>query len=413
MELENLIPTNITEKSSIIKVIGVGGGGCNAVTQMYRQGIQDVDFIICNTDAQPLQQSPVPNKIQLGNLLTRGLGAGCDPERGRQAACESIEEIKQMIGEDTQMVFITAGLGGGTGTGAAPIIANITKSEMNLLTIGVVTLPFKDEGTEFYRRALAGLKELSAQVDSLLVVDNQKLYDIYADLQLSDAFPKVDDVLNTAVKGIAEIITGQGFINVDFADVRMVMKDSGIALLGIGEASGPNRAEEAVRNAFESPLLNDYNLRTATNALVNITSSTGREDAMTMAELSQIMAYIQNYTGPTDKFKRGVVYDNSLPEGSIRITVVATGIDMNLMPQPQPTVSRREDITVVTLHENEPADDGSISLPLSYEPGEFQQEDTPDYDLIPVYTEDIRIADYEREPALTRLKRLIEERNKA
>ncbi|MBR5250054.1 MAG: cell division protein FtsZ [Bacteroidales bacterium] len=411
MEEEYLIPTNINKKNTWIKVIGVGGGGCNAVTQMYRQGIQNVDFIICNTDAQTLNESPVPIKVQLGNILTRGLGAGCDPERGKMAAIESIEEIKRSIGAGTEMVFITAGLGGGTGTGAAPVIADITKNELGLLTIGVVTLPFKDEGMEFYRRAMNGLKEISSKVDSLLVIDNQKLYEIYADLNVADAFPKVDEVLNTAVKGIAEIITSKGFINVDLADVKMVTKDSGIALLGIGTASGEDRAKEAVRLAFESPLLNEYNLRTATNALVNISCNKNSEHNLTMAELEQIMAHIQDYTGPTEKFKRGVVYDDTLENDTIRITVVVTGIDMTITPQPQPTQVYRDDTTIVTLSEREDENDGSITLPLSYEPGNFQQDEDPHYDLITVYDGSLSIMEYEKEPALTRLKKKIEAKN--
>ncbi len=411
MEDEYLIPTNINKKSAWIKVIGVGGGGCNAVTQMHRQGIQDVDFIICNTDAQTLNDSPVPIKVQLGNVLTRGLGAGCDPERGKMAARESIEDIKQAIGSGTEMVFITAGLGGGTGTGAAPVIADIAKNELGLLTIGVVTLPFKDEGMEFYRRAMNGLKDIASKVDSLLVIDNQKLYEIYADLNVDDAFPKVDEVLNTAVKGIAEIITSKGFINVDLADVKMVTKDSGIALLGIGIASGEDRAKEAVRLAFESPLLNEYNLRTATNALVNISYNKNSERNLTMAELEQIMAHIQDYTGPTEKFKRGVVYDDTLPKDSIRITVVVTGIDMVITPQPQPMQAKRDNVTVVTLSEREEDEDGSIPLALSYEPGNFQQDEDPYYDLITVYDGSMSMLEYEKEPALTRLRKRIEAQN--
>ena len=409
--IDDLIPTNISRKSSLIKVIGVGGGGCNAVNQMYKQGIKDVDFIVCNTDAQTLRDSPVPMKVQLGNVLTRGLGAGCDPERGKMAAIESMDDIKAAIGTGTEMVFITAGLGGGTGTGAAPIIADITKNEMGLLTIAVVTLPFKDEGLEFYRRAMNGLKDISSKVDSLLVIDNQKLYEIYADMNVDDAFPKVDEILNTAVKGIVEIITSRGFINVDLADVKMATKDSGIALLGIGIASGEDRAKEAVRLALESPLLNEYNIRSATNALVNISYNNKSDNNLKMSELEQILATIREYTGPTEKFKRGVVHDDTLPEDAIRVTVVVTGIDMIISPQPEPHKQHRDDTTIVTLTEREDFEDGSIPLQLSYEPGNFQQDEDPHYDLITIYDGSISIQELEKEPALTRLKRRIKEQN--
>ena len=235
--MEEYLPVNWEDSRSIIKVIGVGGGGGNAVNQMFRQGIKDVDFTICNTDTQALQASPIPEKLQLGNVLTRGLGAGCNPEQGRKAALESIERIKESLGGATEMVFITAGMGCGTGTGAAPVIAKVAR-ELNLLTVGLVTLPFRDEGSEFLKRAVLGIKELEKHVDSLLIIDNQKLYKIFGELSIFDAFPKADAVLSTAVKGIAEIITRPGFINVDFADVRMVMQNSGMAIMGTGTGLG-------------------------------------------------------------------------------------------------------------------------------------------------------------------------------
>ncbi len=328
--MKEYLPVDWETNRSIIKVIGVGGGVGNAVNQMFRQGIQNVDFMVCNTDTQALFTSPVTEKLQLGNVLTRGLGAGCDPERGRMAAEETIEKIREMLQGTTEMVFITAGMGGGTGTGAAPVIAKVAK-ELGLLTVGVVTLPFRDEGSEFLKRAVLGIRELEKHVDSLLIIDNQKLYNIFGDLTIFDAFPKADSVLSTAVKGIAEIITRPGFINVDFADVRMVMKNSGMALMGSGTASGENRAIRSVEAAFSSPLLNDFDLTTAKNVLVNITSS--KDHGLTMAELSQIMDYIKEFTGNNpETFKRGVVCDPSM-EDSISITVVATGFDMNSLPQ--------------------------------------------------------------------------------
>ncbi len=328
--MKEYLPVDWEVNNSLIKVIGVGGGGCNAVNEMFRQGIRNVDFMICNTDTQVLAISPVPEKLQLGNVVTRGLGAGCNPEQGKKAAQESIELIREKLSGPTEMVFITAGMGGGTGTGASPVIAKLAK-DMGLLTVAVVTLPFRDEGSEFLKRAIIGIRELEKCVDSLLVIDNQKLYKIFGDLTIFDAFPKADAILSTAVKGIAEIITRPGFINVDFADVRMVMHNSGMALMGSGSAKGENRAIEAVEQAFSSPLLNDFDLTTAKSVLVNITS--GREMGLTMAELSQIMDYIKSYTGNNpENFKRGVVCDESAGD-SISVTVVATGFDMDSLPQ--------------------------------------------------------------------------------
>lgn len=328
--MEDYLPTDWETRKSIIKVIGVGGGGGNAVNQMHRQGIKDVDFLVCNTDIQSLKASPVAEKIQLGNVVTKGLGAGCNPEQGRKAAMETIDTIKASLSGGTEMVFITAGMGGGTGTGAAPVIAQVAR-EMGLLTVAVVTLPFRDEGTEFLKRAILGIKELEKNVDSLLIIDNQKLYKIFGELSIFEAFPKADAVLSTAVKGIAEIITRPGFINVDFADVRMVMNNSGMALMGSGTGQGSNRAISAVEAAFSSPLLNDFDLKSAKNILVNITSS--NTNGLTMAELSQIMAYIGEFTGGNaENFKRGVVCDPDIGD-SISVTIVATGFEMDSLPQ--------------------------------------------------------------------------------
>lgn len=326
--MEEFIPSDWVSSQSLIKVIGVGGGGSNAVSQMYRDGIRNVDFLVCNTDAQSLAQSPVPQKLQLGQELTRGRGAGCNPEIARQAALESEEKIRDLLQGGTEMVFVTAGMGGGTGTGAAPVIARIAK-DLGILTVAVVTLPFRDEGFDFLKRALDGIHELEQHVDSLLIVDNEKLYKVFGELTIFDAFPHADNVLSTAVKGIAEIVSTTGFINVDFADVRMVMQDSGMALMGSGEASGDNRAVKAVEAAFASPLLNDADLSKSCNVLVNISS--GAEKGITMSELSQIMDYIKEYTGNVANFKRGVVRDDSLGD-AVHITIVATGYSLHTLP---------------------------------------------------------------------------------
>lgn len=326
-----IVPDGWDMSQSIIKVIGVGGGGCNAVSEMFRQGIKDVEFMVCNTDIQSLKISQVPETLRLGSDLTRGLGAGCDPEKGRKAATESIDDIRRSLQGNTEMVFITAGMGGGTGTGAAPVIAQVAK-ELGKLTVAVVTLPFRDEGPDFIKRAILGIRELRKYVDSLLIIDNQKLYKVFGDLTIFDAFPRANEVLSTAVRSIADIINRPGFINVDFADVRMVMNNSGMAIMGMGEAEGPDRAIDAVQKALESPLLNDCDLTTAKGVLVNITSS--KEDGgLTMAELSQIMDQVRSYTGGSaNKFKRGVVYDPSIGK-KISVTIVATGFEVNNLPQ--------------------------------------------------------------------------------
>jgi cell division protein FtsZ len=321
------------QEGSIIKVIGVGGGGGNAVNHMFHKGIKAVDFVVCNTDHQALASSPVEYKIQLGEVLTRGRGAGCNPEQGRQAALESESKIRELLGQNTEMVFITAGMGGGTGTGAAPVIAQIAR-EMGILTVGIVTLPFRHEGIEFIKRAHIGIHEMKQQVDSLLIIDNQKLYDMYGELSIFDAFPKADEVLSIAAKGIAEIITQPGFINVDFADVKMVMKDSGVAIMGSGTASGEQRALMAVEQALSSPLLNDSDVSGAKNVLVNITSS--GTNGLTMSELEQIMHYVQERTGDIENCKRGVVRDDSIGD-AISVTVVATGFGIQAIPTlPEP-----------------------------------------------------------------------------
>ncbi|MDR2127280.1 MAG: cell division protein FtsZ [Prevotellaceae bacterium] len=329
-----LIPT-WDAQGAIIKVIGVGGGGTNAVNYMSDLGIEGVNFAVCNTDGQALQKSPIQTKIQLGCELTRGRGAGCDPEIGKQAAIESIENIKAALSDNTEMIFITAGMGGGTGTGATPIIAKIAK-EMDILTVAIVTLPFKDEGMEPRRRAITGINELKHCVDSLLLISNDKLYEMYGNLSVRDGFKKADKILASAAKGIAEIITKSGYINVDFADVKKVMKNSGVALLGTGHGTGAKRAIDAVDAALKSPLLNNNSINGAKNILVNITSSETKE--LKFDELHEIMDYIQREAGRVENVKRGVVYDQSLDDELI-ITIVATGFEMNDMPEfymPQP-----------------------------------------------------------------------------
>ncbi len=316
-------------KSSIIKVIGVGGGGGNAVNHMFRQGITDVDFIICNTDAQALDKSEIPVKIQLGENLTHGRGAGNKPEQGRQAAIESIDKITEILSHNTQMVFITAGMGGGTGTGAAPVIAEEAK-ELGILTVGIVTLPFRFEGKRRTNQAIDGLNEMRKYVDALLVINNEKLREMHGDLPLSQAFGKADDVLAIAAKGIAEIITVHGFVNVDFADVYTVMSNSGVALMGSATASGDNRAINAIEEALSSPLLNNNDIRGAKNILLNIASATSHE--VKMDEIEQITDYIQEAAGMNADIIWGNTLDDSLDE-ELNITIIATGFKNDSVPE--------------------------------------------------------------------------------
>lgn len=308
------------DEKSIIKVIGVGGGGSNAVNHMYRLGIKGVDFIICNTDRQALEKSPVPNKIQLGNKLTKGLGAGSIPDVGRNAALESIDEIKSYLDENTQMVFITAGLGGGTGTGAAPVIASIAK-EMGILTVGIVTIPFTFEGRKRRQQAELGLEEMKKYVDTLLVIGNDKLREIYGNLKMSEAFEHADDVLTGAAKSIAEIISLHMHINVDFNDVKTVMQDSGVAIMGSAVASGEKRAIKAVEQALNSPLLNDNDISGARHVLLNIMSGS---DDIDMDEFGEITDFIQEAAGGTAELITGYGTDPSLGD-NVSVTIIATG----------------------------------------------------------------------------------------
>jgi cell division protein FtsZ len=310
----------LKDKSSIIKVIGVGGGGGNAVNHMYRQGITGVDFIICNTDAQALEFSPIPNKVQLGSSLTEGMGAGSIPEVGKNSAIENIDDIKAMLGSTTKMLFITAGMGGGTGTGASPIIAKAAK-EMDILTVAIITTPFAFEGKRRKMQADDGLDELKKYVDSYLVISNDRLREIFGNLTLGSAFAQADDILTTAAKGIAEIITVPGYINVDFKDVRTVMKDSGVSIMGSYAAEGENRALAAVEGALASPLLKDNEIEGARYILLNISSGL-RE--VTMDEVTIITDFIQDKAGLSADLIWGNCIDESL-EDKLSVTIIATG----------------------------------------------------------------------------------------
>jgi cell division protein FtsZ len=320
------------ENSSIIKVIGVGGGGSNAVNYMYEQGITGVDFIVCNTDAQALDKSPVPIKVQLGSTLTEGRGAGSIPEVGKNSAIESLEEVRELLSTNTNMVFITAGMGGGTGTGAAPVIAKIAK-EMGILTVGIVTIPFVFEGRKRSVQADFGLKDMREAVDTLLIIRNDKLRELYGNLTLKQAFSHADEVLCTAAKGIAEVITLTGTVNVDMNDVKTVMRDSGVAIMGSGKASGEGRAKRAVQTALESPLLNDNDINGANFILLNITF--GQEELL-MDEISEITDHIQEQAGMNAEVIWGYGQDPNLGE-DICVTVIATGFHAKTVESVLPT----------------------------------------------------------------------------
>jgi cell division protein FtsZ len=310
------------DHSSIIKVIGVGGGGSNAVNHMYNQGFDGVDFIVCNTDRQALDISPVPYKIQLGPSLTEGRGAGSIPEIGMNAAIENIEDIRELLSNNTKMVFVTAGMGGGTGTGAAPVIAKVAR-ELGILTVGIVTVPFNFEGRKRRQQAEEGLETMRQSVDTLLVINNERLREISGNLTLGNAFAQADDVLATAAKGIADVISVTGAINVDFNDVNTVMKDSGVAVMGSAVAEGDNRAMEAVQAALSSPLLNDNDISGAEYVLLNITY--GSKEVL-MDEISDITDYIQDEAGSTADVIWGHGYDETLGE-SLSVTIIATGFN--------------------------------------------------------------------------------------
>ncbi len=312
------------QETPIIKVLGVGGGGSNAVNHMYKQGIHGVDFAICNTDKQAMELSPVPVKIQLGPTLTDGRGAGSKPNIGKLAAEESIEEVKAYLSNNCKMLFITAGMGGGTGTGAAPIIAK-TAQEMGILTVGIVTLPFTFEGNKRVSHGFEGLSELKKHVDTIIVISNDKLKAIHGNLTISQAFAQADNILTTAAKGIAEIITVPGYVNVDFEDVNTVMRGSGVAIMGTATAEGDNRAIRAVDEALNSPLLEDNNIKGAQHILINITS--GTKEA-TMDEIFEITEFVQEEAGQGTNLIWGNCYDETLGE-QLSVTVIATGFEQN------------------------------------------------------------------------------------
>lgn len=332
-------------EGSIIKVIGVGGGGSNAVTHMFKQGIVGVDFAISNTDIQAIETSPVPVKIQLGPALTDGRGAGSRPQIGKQACIESIEEVKEFLDDGTKMLFVTAGMGGGTGTGAAPIIAK-TAREMGILTVGIVTLPFTFEGRKRTSQGGEGLEDLKNNVDTLIVISNDKLRQIHGNLSLSQAFSEADNILAMAAKGIAEIITVPGYVNVDFEDVNTVMRESGIAIMGTASAEGDDRAKRAVDDALNSPLLEDSNIKGAQHILLNITSGTKE---VTMDEIFEITEFVQEEAG----FGTNLIWGNCFNEelgDKISVTVIATGFESAKLE----SVAREDNKVVVALDDDEP-----------------------------------------------------------
>lgn len=362
-----------TGEPSIIKVFGVGGGGGNAVNHMHKLGIKDVEFIIGNTDAQALAKSPIPIKIQLGDSLTQGRGAGNKPEVGMEAANEALDSIIEVLRENTKMVFITAGMGGGTGTGAAPVIAKAAK-DLGILTVGIVTLPFRFEGPKRFNHALEGIQEMQNYVDSLLVINNERIREIYGNLQLSESFAKADDVLAIAAKGIAEIITVHGYINVDFADVETVMRGSGVALMGSGIASGADRAKIAVEMALNSPLLNNCNIQGAKNILYNIQSG---QCEITMDELGLIGDYIQNAAGNGADVIWGNGIDPNLND-EISITIIATGFTSSVIPELQSMTPPQ--VTKVVLPDSKEEEEKAEYVVLSMDDEVEEKEELVEQD---------------------------------
>jgi cell division protein FtsZ len=359
-----------TEQSSILKVIGVGGGGGNAVNHMFSQDIDGVNFIICNTDAQAIANSKIPNKIQLGPQLTSGLGAGANPEIGRQATVESLEEIRKILEVNTKMAFITAGMGGGTGTGGAPIIAKICK-DLGVLTVGIVTTPFAYEGKKRQQQAEEGINQLKQYVDTLLVISNDKLRHQYGNLKMREAFEKADNVLATAAKCITDVINSTGQINVDFADVCTVMKNGGRAILGNAAARGEDRAQHAIEEALNSPLLNDNDIKGAKWILININSAEG-EHEFTMDEVEVIQAYLLSHAGDNTDVILGLGYDNSLGD-QIGITLIATGFE-NKDPFVKPVLKKEEAAEgkiVMRLSGDNPA--ASVPAPVASAPAQEKE----------------------------------------
>jgi cell division protein FtsZ len=374
-DFENIsfdLPKN---QSNVIKVIGVGGGGSNAINHMFQAGIKGVDFVVCNTDAQALENSPVPIKIQLGVSLTEGLGAGANPEVGEQAAIESTEEIKQMLGVNTKMIFITAGMGGGTGTGAAPVIAKMAR-EMDVLTVGIVTIPFQFEGKIRNEQAQQGVEKLRAQVDSLIVINNNKLREVYGNLGFKAGFSKADEVLATASRGIAEVITHHYTQNIDLRDAKTVLSNSGTAIMGSAHASGGTRATDAIRKALDSPLLNDNKIKGSKNVLLLIVSG---EEEITIDEIGEINDHIQDEAGHSANIIMGVGEDEKLGD-AISVTIIATGFNVE---QQNEIVNTETKKIIHTLEDEQRAQHdlspkrtgGILNLPALPKKGNEQKED--------------------------------------
>jgi len=347
---EEVLPFELPqERNTIIKVLGIGGGGGNAVNYMHKLGIRDVNFVNINTDSQALNSGEVPVKVRIGESLTEGRGAGNKPEIGKNAAQENMEDIERVLADNTKMVFVTAGMGGGTGTGAAPEIAKKAK-ELGILTVGIVTIPFRFEGTKRLSQAVEGVTEMSEHVDTLIVIDNEKLREMFGDSSQREAFAKADNILAVAAKGIAEIITVPGHLNVDFADVQTVMTDSGVALMGSAEAEGEERALSAIQSALTSPLLNNNDIKGAKDVLLNITS--GKKE-VTMDEISIINEYVQEAAGYTADLIWGSTINEDL-EDKISVTVVATGFETDIIPQL--SINKEEEKEVVQLDEHKEKD---------------------------------------------------------
>ncbi|MDX1667096.1 MAG: cell division protein FtsZ, partial [Saprospiraceae bacterium] len=368
------------DESSIIKVLGVGGGGSNAVTHMFKQGIVGVDFAVCNTDSQAMELSPVPTRIQLGPTLTEGRGAGSKPNVGKLACEESIEEVKAYLENNCKMLFITAGMGGGTGTGAAPIIARAAQ-EMDILTVGIVTLPFTFEGRRRTTQGMDGLLELKNNVDTLIVISNDKLRQIHGNLSISEAFGQADNILTTAAKGIAEIITVPGYVNVDFEDVNTVMRNSGVAIMGTASAEGDDRAKQAVDEALHSPLLEDNDIRGAEHILLNITS--GKQE-VTMDEIFEITEFVQEEAGYGTDLIWGNCYDESLGN-QISVTVIATGFEH----EKKQIKDQASDKVVVSLDEEDRSKPGTTKknekprlMDIGFEETEPKDANTFEFDDI-------------------------------
>ncbi len=363
------IPKN---QSSIIKVIGVGGGGGNAVNYMYNLGIEGVDFIVCNTDSQALTQSPIPNKIQLGPHLTQGLGAGANPDVGKQAGEESIDDIAKILKVNTRMAFITAGMGGGTGTGAAPIVAKVCR-DLGILTVGIVTTPFAYEGRKRLVQAQKGIEQMREQVDTILIISNDKLRQQYGNLPFTQAFAKADNVLSTAAKCITDLITVDGKVNLDFNDVQTVMKKGGVAILGSSQAAGSDRAQVAVQEALNSPLLNDSEIQGAKWILLNVTSASG-DFEHTLDELDIIQGYVQQQAGHTCDIILGMGHDPNL-EDKISVTIIATGFQHKDIAADIPAVKKSEPEKIVVSLDQKDAADLISNHPASEQNATVKQED--------------------------------------